>query len=216
MKSLTFKCYSKIRKHGLNIKTVIIVAVGITTAVAVTLWMTGLVGAFMGYIEKIDVDVDIKIYSTTHNIGVLNEEAVFNIVIRNLYNSIKMVNIVIEAEGLVLFNETVAMKPLSSKNLTINQKLIYTGLWTIRFFEDKKMIHGHSFITVVNRSEADVRINQWNDILINRVISIIALVISALSLVISILNFRKGKKEAHTDQEGGKVGAELFYKCLKS
>ncbi|MEM2929879.1 MAG: DUF4352 domain-containing protein [Thermoproteota archaeon] len=36
------------------ITTVIIVAVGITIAIAVALWMTGLVGAFMGY-EKIEV-----------------------------------------------------------------------------------------------------------------------------------------------------------------
>ncbi|MGC8831630.1 MAG: DUF4352 domain-containing protein [Thermoproteota archaeon] len=36
------------------ITTVIIVAVGITIAIAVALWMTGLVGAFMGY-EKIEI-----------------------------------------------------------------------------------------------------------------------------------------------------------------
>ncbi|MEM2246838.1 MAG: DUF4352 domain-containing protein [Thermoproteota archaeon] len=36
------------------ITTVIIVAVGITIAIAVALWMTGLVGAFMGY-EKVEI-----------------------------------------------------------------------------------------------------------------------------------------------------------------
>lgn len=36
------------------ITTVIIVAVGITIAIAVALWMTGLAGAFMGY-EKIEI-----------------------------------------------------------------------------------------------------------------------------------------------------------------
>ncbi|MEM4168670.1 MAG: archaellin/type IV pilin N-terminal domain-containing protein [Thermoproteota archaeon] len=36
------------------ITTVIIVAVGITIEIAVALWMTGLVGAFMGY-EKIEI-----------------------------------------------------------------------------------------------------------------------------------------------------------------
>ncbi len=43
-------------KRGVSpvITTVIIVAVGITIAIAVALWMTGLVGAFMGY-EKIEI-----------------------------------------------------------------------------------------------------------------------------------------------------------------
>ncbi len=36
------------------ITTVIIVAVGITIAIAVALWMTGLIGAFMGY-EKVEI-----------------------------------------------------------------------------------------------------------------------------------------------------------------
>lgn len=43
-------------KRGISpvITTVIIVAVGITIAIAVALWMTGLVGAFMGY-EKVEI-----------------------------------------------------------------------------------------------------------------------------------------------------------------
>jgi len=59
------------------ITTVIIVAVGITIAIAVALWMTGLVGAFMGY-ERIEIRSAYpapettggwKIYITFNNTG---------------------------------------------------------------------------------------------------------------------------------------------------
>ncbi|MEM3660242.1 MAG: carboxypeptidase-like regulatory domain-containing protein [Thermoproteota archaeon] len=177
--------------------TLTIIIVAIIIAIGVTLLMSGLIGIFLGESKKIVVKVDVKIYSPITNIGVLNEEAVFNFFIQNLYNSTKMVNIVIKAQDIIIYNETVAIEPGSSKNMSITQKLIYTGLWTIQLFVDEEMIYSHSFETVVNRSEADVRINQWNDIVLNRAISIVALVISALSLVVSILNFRRGKKEAH-------------------
>jgi len=58
------------------ITTVIIVAVGITIAIAVALWMTGLVGLFMGY-EKLEVatpwrevsDNNFLIHFTVKNTG---------------------------------------------------------------------------------------------------------------------------------------------------
>jgi hypothetical protein len=170
------------------ITEVIMIAVGITINIAVMLGMTGLIGGFMGY-PKLVVKVDVKIYSAYHNIGVLNEDGVFDITIRNPYNSTKKINVIIEAEGFVLYNESIVIEPSSFKNLTINQRLIYLGLWTIRLVEGGKLIYGYSFMTVLNRSEADIRIRQLDDINRNFAISIVALVISALSLAINIFNF---------------------------
>jgi len=127
-----------------------------------------------------------KIYSPDNNIGVLNEEGVFDITIENHVNTTRTFAVIIDADGHVLFNETVAIGAVSSRNLTITQKLIFTGLWAIELQENGRIIDSYSFTTLTNKAEADMQINQLNNVRFNNNLSLAATIISSLSLGVSI------------------------------
>jgi len=159
------------------------------------------------------VAVDAGIYSVNNNIGVLNEDAVFDISIENYVNSSRTINLVIDAGQQVLLNETVVIEALSSKNLTVTQRLIFLGLWTIKFYEDKEIsdiqqfssdkeiVGGYSFVTVVNEAEADMRITQLNNIKLNTNLSIFAIFISILSVVVSAVHVMYARKQYMRDSK---------------
>lgn len=169
---------------------IILIAVTVAVSIAVAAWM----GVITFPKEDLGVRVNARIYSANHNIGVLNEDGIFDIFIENYVNSRKTINIVVDADEHVLFNETVVIEAVSSKNLTINRKLIFLGLWTIKFYEDKEIVGGYSFITVVNKAEADMKITQLDNITLNTNLSIVAIIISILSVIVSIVHVMYARK----------------------
>lgn len=152
-----------------------------------------------GYVflrADLTVEVEARIYSANHNIGVLNEEAVFVISIRNDANSTRKINVVIEADEHVPYNKTIVIEPVSSTNFTITQKLLFLGSWYIQFFEDREVFDGkdreiaggYSFITVVNEAEAEMKITQLDNMKLDRTLSISAIIISIAAATSSIVN----------------------------
>ncbi len=168
--------------------------------VAVTSMMMGWVVNFGMYPPGLVVGVNANIYSRDHNIGVLNEEVAFDISFENNVNSGRTIGVVIDADEHVLYNETVLLEALSAGNLTINKQLIFLGLWTVEIHHNEEIIGGYSFITVLNKAEADMRITQLDDIKFGKTLSIAALVISILGVVVSVVirgrnNIRKEREE---------------------
>ena len=54
---------------------------------------------------------------------------------------------------------------MASENTTITQTLDSLGEWRIKVLdEDNKSVGSYSFLVVLNKGEANVRVNQWNDI----------------------------------------------------
>jgi hypothetical protein len=167
------------------------VTVVIIFAVAFLLlsWVT-----FMGIVAS-RVKVYAKIYSPSDNVGVLNEPATFNVTIQNPADSSDSVNLVVNVENHTLLNETVVLSPHSTKNSTINEQLLFLGEWKIQCFEQKNLIGGYSFVTVMNKGEADMDINQFANMRLTTYISIGAFGVSIFGLIVSIIALRKKKSE---------------------
>lgn len=182
------------------VAAIILISVTIVVSIVVAAWMGALTFSFIG--GDLAVKINARIYSANHNIAVLNEEAVFDIAIENNVNSTRKIDVLVGADEYVLFNETIVIEPVSSKNLTITQKLIFLGLWTIQFFEDrrifdgedKEIVGGYSFITVVNKAEADMKITQLDNIKLDMTLSIGAIIISILSAIVTIINVMYTRK----------------------
>ena len=132
----------------------------------------------------------------------MNEDAIFDISIKNPLNKSRIFNIVVSTEEHEIFNDTVKIMGLATKNLTINQKLLFSGLWTIAVFEENKMRGGYSFITLANNAEADLKITQIDNINFNNNLSIISLIVSISSLILGLVSFWYVKVRVKKDKEG--------------
>lgn len=156
----------------------------------------------------LEVDVNPRIYDPKNNIGVLNEEAVFDISIRNYANFSKTISVVVNDEDHVLVNKTFAVEPESTQNKNITQKLISTGLWTVKVVDLSSkygpLIESYSFVSVINKAEADVKINQHNEIQFNKTLSITAIVIAVLSLIANVVLGIYARKQYTKDAKKNK------------
>lgn len=86
---------------------------------------------------------------------------------------------------------------MASENTTITQTLDSLGEWRIKVVdEDNKSVGSYSFLVVLNKGEANVRVNQWNDIQDSKKLSIISVVISGIGLIISALALRTSRAHA--------------------
>jgi hypothetical protein len=154
-----------------------------------------LVVLFAGLISPaLTASIKARIYSPDNNIGVLNEEGIFNITIQNHVNIPRTFTVIIDADGHMLLNETITTEAMASRNLTITQKLIFTGLWTIKLQENGRIIDSYSFITLTNKVEADMQINQLNNMKFNNTLSLVATIVSLLSLGVSIYTTVKQRR----------------------
>jgi hypothetical protein len=104
---------------------------------------------------------------------------------------------VIYAEDHVVENKTITIGAAASENTTITQTLDSLGEWKIKVLtEDNRTVGSYSFLVVLNKGEANVRINQWNDTQDSKKLSIISVVISGIGLIISGLALRTSKTHA--------------------
>ena len=166
------------------IASIILIAVTVTVAIAVAAWMSSLT---IGVPTKIEIHS--QIYSADHNIGVLNENAIFDISIENAVKETREFNILVSAEENEVYNETVELIGLEKRNIIINQKLLFTGLWTIKIFEENKIVDGYSFVTMTNDVEAELEITEIDKINFNNNLLTISLIVLVFTLILGIVSF---------------------------
>ncbi len=193
------------------VAAIILIVVTVIVSIAVAAMMGALTFTYMK--ADLDIRVNAKIYSANDNLGVLNEDGEFDIFIENYIDSNRTISIVVEADEQVLFNETVPIEARSSKNLTINQQLICLGLWAIKLYEDreisdkqqfstgKEIVGCYSFVTVVNKAEADMKITQLDNIRLNRTLSIVAIITSIPGVIVSIVSVGHTIKQYMRDKK---------------
>lgn len=171
------------------LSTVILVVIALTVSFMVT-YFRGATGARTG----IDISLEPKIYSPKSNIGILNEENVFQVFIKNYENYTQKIKILGLAENNLLINETLNIGAKNELNRTLFQKLIYPGIWNIEISHEDEILESYSFLVVVNKGEAETRINQWNNIKFNNSLAIIAIILSSISIMLNIIQFVYKKK----------------------
>lgn len=166
---------------------------------------------------QISVNITPKIYSPENNIGVLNEQASFELYLYNTGRQPITVLAEIEAEGTSVYSENISISSYASRNTTINQSLTQTGDWLVRLIiyppstqtSDHVIIIGNSsyaFVTVTNSIDAKLQINALNEIQESKdsadqshtlasqsnIISASSLIVSVVAMIVSI--FRKPKE----------------------
>jgi len=186
------------------VATVILIAVTVLVSIAIAAWMGALT---VGITSAMEVNITPNIYSDTHNIGVLNENAVFVINIKNKSSELKNITILITTQEGNLFNEEISVKEKSENTTIINQKLLCVGSWIVKVLSmDSAIIESYSFVTVTNGIDADIQINALNNIqdaknsaVTSNIIALLSLFISStisiIALVFSIRSSRHKKGE---------------------
>ncbi|MEJ2271775.1 MAG: hypothetical protein P8X91_04700 [Candidatus Bathyarchaeota archaeon] len=170
------------------ISLIILIVVTVVVSIGVAVWVGSLT---IGDTTKINFHA--QIYSTNHNIGVLNEDAIFDILIENNSNVSKRFNIFVSSDETQVYTETVELIGLEKRNIVVNQKLLFTGSWEIKIFEENKLLGSHSFTTMANDVEAEKEITRIDTINSNNNLlsNILIIVISALILSVVIFWFLK-------------------------
>ncbi len=160
------------------IALIILIAVTIIVAITVAVWLGSLTIE-----DPTKINIHSQIYSTNHDVGVLNEYAIFDISIGNNLNENRRFNIVVGADENEVYSETVELVGLEKRNIVINQRLLFTGLWTIKIFEENKIMDQYTFVTLTNDVEAELEItridqtNFINNLLINILIVLVFFII---------------------------------------
>jgi len=180
---------------GPLLATLVLVVIAVIIALMVTFW-TGVPGVPSG----IELTINPKIYSPESNIGVLNEESVFHLYIRNYENYSQEIKTYLKSDTFFVNNQTLQIDAKKSMNVSLSQKLIYPGIWIIETFNEDKILESYSFLVVINKGEADTKINQWNNIRFNKNLSIIAIFLSSISLLLNILQFALKKHTLQTTE----------------
>ena len=168
--------------------TIILVALSIIIVLFLTSWWSGAIEPS----TDIRVNINTKIYNPEHNIGILNEEVVFNIYIINYENFTRMINVEIIADDYFEKNRILNLEAMESMNVSITEKLIYPRIWTIKVLdEDENELDGYSFLVAINKGEANIKVSQWDDIKFNKMVSILAMVLAMIGLIPDIIKFIK-------------------------
>ncbi len=83
---------------------------------------------------------------------------------KNSVNNSITRRILFSAEGHVVRNETITLAAEGTRDLTLSQKLIFPGTWTIQVLDqDEGIVAGYSFLVVINRAEAKFKISQLDE-----------------------------------------------------
>jgi len=167
--------------RNLTVLVVLIIIFVVAASVYLTNW-------YAAPYPGVSVNLDVKIYSSDQNIGVLNEDALFNVTFSNNLNFNQSMRITITAGNVLLKNLSVTLEPETSKNVTFTQKLESLGEWKTKVLRDNETVTSYCFLVVLNDGEANFRINQWNDAQYSKTLATIGAVISVISLTIGIIN----------------------------
>lgn len=160
----------------------------ILVTVIVSVGIAVLIGS-LSFGESTKINFHAQIYSTNHDIAILNERAIFNIWIENNLNESRKFNIFLSAEERQVYNETVTLMELEKRNVVVNQRLRFTGFWTINVFEENKLWYSHSFTTLANEEEAELEINRIDEINSTNDLFFNLLIIGIFALILGIIVF---------------------------
>jgi flagellin-like protein len=186
------------------IAVLLVVAIALVASLIVYAWVMGYIGGITTK-ENTQVEITPTIYSSSNNIGILNEEASFGInATNNLDASNDLQVSIINDEGLV-FNETYLLSPNSSDYFLVNQTLTHTGNWMIEASSDSVQLKTYSFVVETNKIDADINISQLknsetqtNNQILSNDIAVAGIcttsILSLAALIVSIISFRRSTK----------------------
>ena len=166
------------KEFSSTIALIMLIVVTIIVAITVAVWLGSLT-----FEDPTKINIHQQIYSAKHDVGILNEYAIFEISIENNLEETRKFVIVVSAEENDVYSETVELVGLEKRNIVINQRLFLTGLWTLKIFEENKIMDQYSFVTLSNDVEAELEITQIdqnnfnNNLLTNILIVLVALLI---------------------------------------
>ncbi|KON34554.1 hypothetical protein AC477_00435 [miscellaneous Crenarchaeota group-1 archaeon SG8-32-1] len=172
------------KEFSSTIALIMLIVVTIIVAITVAVWLGSLT-----FEDPTKINIHQQIYSAKHDVGILNEYAIFEISIENNLEETRKFVIVVSAEENDVYSETVELVGLEKRNIVINQRLFLTGLWTLKIFEENKIMDQYSFVTLSNDVEAELEITQIdqnnfnNNLLTNILIVLVAL------LIVGIVSF---------------------------
>ena len=175
------------------IALIILITVTVIVSIGVAVWV-----GTLSFGDTTKINFHAQIYSTNHDIGVLNENAIFDISIENNLNESRKFDVSVSVEERQIYSETVELMGLEKRNIVINQRLRLPGLWAIRIFEGNKLWSSNSFTTLANDEEAELeiaridQINSNNNLLSNFLIVVIfALVVVAVLFLFLKIGHKK-------------------------
>lgn len=166
------------KEFSSTIALIMLIVVTIIVAITVAVWLGSLT-----FEDPTKINIHQQIYSAKHDVGILNEYAIFEISIENNLEETRKFVIVVSAEENDVYSETVELVGFEKRNIVINQRLFLTGLWTLKIFEENKIMDQYSFVTLSNDVEAELEITQIdqnnfnNNLLTNILIVLVALLI---------------------------------------
>ena len=172
------------KEFNSTISLIIIVAVTVIVAITVAVWLGSLT-----FEDPTITNIHPQIYSSNHDVGVLNEYAIFDILIENNLNENRKFNIVVSANENYVYSETVELIGLEKRDIVINQKLFYTGFWTIKIFEENKVMDQYSFLTLANDVEAELEIIQIDQTNFNNNLLTNILIVLVSFIIVGIVSF---------------------------
>ena len=179
----------------------IIIGIAVIAGVVVYMFTSGTLNTMNAAVK-----IYPSIYSPHNSIGILNEEASFNITIRNPSKQNLILDMQITTNGNLVWNDTFVVLPESTNSTVVTQKLSYTGLWLVSVTsKDAKIGDTYSFMTLTNSVDANMQINALNEAMSNQGSSnwsntiqvlgiVLSTIMSSIALVLSVRNSRKKVK----------------------
>jgi hypothetical protein len=155
--------------------------------------------------NALNVEINSNIYSTKSSYGILGENNTFNFHISNYSNKTQNAMILFHTEEYEIFGTNLSINGGTVVRATISQQLSYQGPWTVQVFSEKgEIIKTYSFIVEPNKAEADVKINQYDDIQYSKNMSlwglIVSIVLGAVAILISALALFYSRKKRKSDE----------------
>ena len=166
------------------IASIILIVVIVIVSIGIAIWVGSLT---FGDTTKINFHA--QIYSTNDKVGVLNERAIFDISIENYLNKTRKFDVIVTAEEGQVYNETVELSGLEKRNIVVNQRLRFTGSWTIKIFEENKLWYNYLFTTFVTDEEADLEITRIDQINSNNNLISNLLIVAIIVLISGVVSF---------------------------
>jgi hypothetical protein len=158
------------------------------------------VGAFLVFFlvvsPAVSATITPQIYSVPSNYGYLNEEANFSFQISNLENNQQQAQIVVLSESSVVTNQSVSVSPGSTTTRLISVRLDSLALWKAEATINGTVLDSYSFQVLTNRAEADIAINQWNDLQFHNNLDTATIVVAVVALLVSIIAYLKPRSKS--------------------
>jgi FlaG/FlaF family flagellin (archaellin) len=184
------------------VASIILIALTVGIAVIIAVWFGAMT---IGFEEPKPITCNItpNIFSTSNNVAILNEDAIFDVHIQNKHDSPKNVTIDVDSQEEKVESKEIEVDANSEQTITVNEKLTVPGYWIISVSSDKDVLSTYSFVTMTSRVDALMQINALNALqesqesaaqadIIAMLSLLVSSTISGAALVISLFRSKKG------------------------